>query len=141
MLQTLEKQPDAVHRILVVEDNPHTAYLLQFIMQRSGYEVIIAADGRDALAAIENLEPVDAAIIDLMLPYVSGYQLIQTIRENVDWHNVPIIVLSGKVLEQDIVKAFDYGADDYVTKPFRPRELLARLKRCLTRNLLEATST
>ena len=135
MLQPVHPEPKAVHRVLVVEDNPHTAYLLQFIMQRSGYDVTVAADGRDALQAIENLTPVDAVILDLMLPYVSGYQLIQTIRESSEWQHVPIIVVSGKVLEQDVVKAFDYGADDYVTKPFRPKELLARLKRCLDREL------
>jgi len=63
------------------------------------------------------------------LVYVSGYQLISEIRENSAWQHVPIVVLSGKVLERDIVKALDLGANDYVTKPFRPEELLARLRR------------
>jgi DNA-binding response OmpR family regulator len=117
------------HRALVVEDNEHVAYTLDFILRRAGYEVIPIANGRDAQAAIENLSPVDVVLLDLMLPYVSGYQIIREIREDVLWQHVPIVVLSGKVLEEDIVKALDLGANDYVTKPFRPEELLARLRR------------
>lgn len=122
------------HRALVVEDNEHVAYMLEFMLERAGYDVIMAANGRDAQAAIENIEPVDVVLLDLMLPYVSGYQLIAEIRDNHDWQYVPIVVLSGKVLEEDIVKALDLGANDYVTKPFRPEELLARLRRAVADN-------
>jgi len=66
-----------------------------------------------------------------MLPYISGYQLISEIRENTLWCHTPIVVLSAKVLEEDIVKALDLGANDYITKPFRPEELLARLRRTI----------
>lgn len=117
------------HRALVVEDNEHVAYTLDFILKRAGYDVIPIANGRDAQAAITNLVPVDVILLDLMLPYVSGFQLIREIREDVLWQHVPIVVLSGKVLEEDIVRALDLGANDYVTKPFRPEELLARLRR------------
>lgn len=122
------------HRALVVEDNEHVAYMLEFMLKRAGYDVIMAANGRDAQAAIENIEPVDVVLLDLMLPYVSGYQLIAEIRDNHDWQYVPIVVLSGKVLEEDIVRALDLGANDYVTKPFRPEELLARLRRAVADN-------
>jgi DNA-binding response OmpR family regulator len=135
MLQSTQADAPPVHRVLVVEDNAHTAYLLQFMLQRAGYDVLIAADGRDAQAVIDNVEPVDAILLDLMLPYVSGYQLISELRDSLSWHQVPIIVVSGKVLEQDVVKALDLGADDYVTKPFRPQELLARLRRQLNREI------
>jgi len=118
----------------VVEDNEHVAYMLEFMLGRAGYDVILAANGRDAQAAIENVEPVDVILLDLMLPYVSGYQLITEIRDDHDWQYVPIVVLSGKVLEEDIVKALDLGANDYVTKPFRPEELLARLRRVVADN-------
>ncbi len=103
--------------------------MLDFLLQRAGYDVIAAANGRDAQAAIDNLPPVDVVLLDLMLPYISGYQIIEEIRDNHDWQHVPIVVLSGKVLEEDIVQALDLGANDYVTKPFRPEELLARLRR------------
>ena len=119
----------ALHRALVVEDNEHVAYMLEFMLRRAGYEVISVLNGRDAQAAIKGINPVDVILLDLMLPYVSGYQLISEIRNDPLWQHVPIVVLSGKVLEQDIVKALDLGANDYVTKPFRPEELLARLRR------------
>lgn len=125
----VETQTISTHRALVVEDNEHMAYLLDFMLRRAGYDVIAAANGRDARTAIEHIAPVDVVLLDLMLPYVSGYQLISEIRENPDWQHVPIVVLSAKVLEQDIVKALDLGANDYVTKPYRPQELLARLRR------------
>jgi DNA-binding response OmpR family regulator len=123
--------PEAVHRVLVVEDNVHTAYLLEFMLQRVGYDVIVVANGRDALSVVENLKPVDVILLDLMLPYVSGFQIIRELKDNPVWQHVPIIVLSGKVLEQDIVKALDLGANDYVTKPFKPQELLARIRRLM----------
>lgn len=119
------------HRALVVEDNEHILYMYEFILRRAGYDVIAVTNGRDAQAAIENLEPVDVIVLDLMLPYVSGYQLISEIRSSPLWQYVPIVVVSGKVLESDIVKALDLGANDYVTKPFRPEELLARLRRAV----------
>lgn len=119
----------STHRALVVEDNEHICYMLEFMLTRAGYDVTAITNGRDAQAAIENLEPVDVVIMDLMLPYVSGYQLIEEIRENPAWQYVPVVVISGKVMEHDIVKALDLGASDYVTKPFRPEELLARLRR------------
>ena len=122
-------EPVTTHRILVVEDNEHVAYMLNFLLRRAGYDVIAVTNGRDAQSAIENIEPVDVVLLDLMLPYISGYQLIEEIRGNHDWLRVPIVVLSGKVLEEDIVQALDLGANDYVTKPFRPEELLARLRR------------
>lgn len=122
------------HRALVAEDNEHIAFMLEFMMQRAGYDVTAVDNGRDAQAAIDNLEPMDIVVLDLMLPYVSGYQLISEIRDRPSWQSVPIIVLSGKVMEDDIVKALDLGANDYVTKPFRPAELLARMRRLIADN-------
>ncbi len=123
------------HRALVVEDNEHIAYMLDFILRRAGYDVIAAGNGQEAQAAIGGIEPVDVILLDLMLPYVSGFQLISEVRASPEWQHVPILVLSGKVLEQDIVRAFDLGASDYVTKPFRPEELLARLRRLVSYEL------
>jgi DNA-binding response OmpR family regulator len=122
----------ATHRALVVEDDEHIAYMLEFMLRRAGYDVLLAEHGRAAQTIIENVPPVDVILLDLMLPYVSGYQLIEEIRERHQWQHVPIVVLSGKVLEQDVVRALDLGATDYVTKPFRPQELLARLRRVVS---------
>lgn len=122
-------QTISTHRALVVEDNEHVLYMLDFILSRAGYDVIGVDNGRDAQASIDSIEPVDIIVLDLMLPYISGYQLITNIRDDPEWQHTPIIVVSGKVLEDDIVKALDLGANDYVTKPFRPEELLARMRR------------
>ena len=123
------------HRALVVEDNEHVAYMLEFILQRAGYDVLVAAHGKEAQAFMREHEDVDVVVLDLMLPYVSGFQLITEMRADPEWQHVPILVLSGKVLEEDIVRAFDLGANDYVTKPFRPEELLARLRRLVSYEL------
>lgn len=112
--------------------------MLEFILKRAGYDVILAADGQEAQAVIRNVEPVDVVVLDLMLPYISGFQLISEVRGDPHWQYVPVLVLSGKVLEEDIVKAFDLGANDYVTKPFRPEELLARLRRLVNLELFQA---
>lgn len=130
----VRKPEFSTHRALVVEDNEHVAHMLEFILERSAYEVTVAHNGRDAQAAIEKLDPFDVVVLDLMLPYVSGYQLISEIRNNAAWRYVPIVVVSGKVLEDDIIRALNLGANDYVTKPFRPEELLARLRRVVNDN-------
>lgn len=123
--------PHPEHSVLVVEDNEHSARMLEFILKRSGYQVQVLLDGREALDLVTSSEPVDAVVLDLMLPYVSGEELISAIRDSDTWRYVPIVVVSGRVLEQDIVRAFELGVDDYLTKPFRPAELLVRLKRLL----------
>lgn len=119
------------HRVLIVEDNDHTLHLLEFLFRRSGYEVLIATDGRDAQAVLSDAKPVDLIVLGLMLPYVSGYQIIIDAKQIPAWRHVPILVLSGKVLEQDVIRALELGANDYVTKPFRPQELLARARRLI----------
>lgn len=118
-------------RILVVEDSESTAHLLKFLLERAGYGVLTATNGRDAQEVLTNVPPVDLILLDLMLPYVSGYQIILDSRENPEWRHVPIVVLSGRSLEMDVVRALDMGANDYVTKPFRPEELLARIRRVI----------
>ena len=119
-------------RALVVEDSEHTAYLLRFMLERVGYEVITVNNGRDAEAVFAGERTADVVLLDLMLPYVDGFQLLIQLRENSRWQSVPVLVVSGKSLEADSVRSFELGADDYVTKPFRPQELLARVRR-LTR--------
>ncbi|MEX2257321.1 MAG: response regulator transcription factor [Woeseia sp.] len=126
-----QPESSAEHSVLVVEDNEHTAYMLEFILRRAGYAVTVAPDGRAAATIIDESSPVDAVVLDLMLPYVSGEDLILKIREQAGWRTIPVLVLSGRILEQDIVNALELGANDYLTKPFRPPELLARLKRMI----------
>ena len=119
------------HRVMVVEDNRHSLYLINFMLERAGYQTLVAEDGQQAQAMLRNEAPVDLLLVDLMLPYVSGYQIIMDAKEDEAWRDVPIIVLSGKSLETDIVEALQAGANDYVTKPYQPDELLARIRRTI----------
>jgi DNA-binding response OmpR family regulator len=102
------------------------------MLERAGYHVTAVGNGRDAEGLFAGERTADVVLLDLMLPYVDGFQLLIQVRENPQWRGVPVLVLSGKSLEADVVRTFELGADDYVTKPFRPQELLARIRR-LTR--------
>jgi DNA-binding response OmpR family regulator len=117
--------------VLVVEDNEHAAYLLRALLEHAGYAVIVSPDGRDALAKLASLAPVDLVILDLMLPYVSGYQVLIEARRNPHWQDVPIIVVTARTLEMDAVRALETGANDFVRKPFLPEELIARVRRAI----------
>lgn len=127
-----EEAPKPVpERVLIVEDNEHAAYLLRTLLERAGYSVIVSPDGRDALAKLASLEPVDLVMLDLMLPYVSGYQVLIEARENPKWQRVPIVVVTARTLEMDAVRALETGANDFIRKPFSPEELLARVRRAI----------
>jgi two-component system alkaline phosphatase synthesis response regulator PhoP len=118
---------------LVVEDDEHIAQLIKFIVEREGFKVILAGDGRVALEFIENLAPPAIVILDVMLPYVDGLQLTANIRQNAEWKNCPIVMLTSKSQEKDIVRGLDSGANDYMLKPFLPEELRARIRRLVKR--------
>lgn len=120
----------AVNTALLIEDNEDVAYLLQHMLQRDGFAVQTLRNGRDAQRHIDESPPPDVVILDLLLPYIDGYELLSQMRESRGWRDVPVVVLSGKVSERDIVRALELGADDYVTKPYKPLELSARIRRC-----------
>jgi len=126
--QPLAPRPESV---LVVEDNEHAAYLLRALLEHAGYAVVISPDGRDAVAKLASMEPVDLVLLDLMLPYVSGYQVLIEARRNLQWQDVPIIVVTARTLEMDAVRALETGANDFVRKPFLPEELMARVRRAI----------
>ncbi len=114
---------------LVVEDDDQIAYLLRFILEREGYRVELAPDGRAAQGLIDSMQPPSLALLDVMLPHVDGYQLLGMIRARETWQAVPVLMLTAKSQEKDIVRALDAGASDYLVKPFKPDELRARIKR------------
>lgn len=119
---------DALPVALLVEDDPDLALLLQFILAREGYRVDHCVDGRAAKARLERAPP-QLVMLDVMLPYHDGFELIGMIRARADWDAVPILVLTAQSRDYDIARALDGGADDYVLKPFQPEELKARLRR------------
>lgn len=115
--------------VLVVEDDEHISYMVRFMLERSQYRVEIARDGRAARQYIETQPPPRAVVLDVMLPYVDGFELVRVLRTQPAWQAVPVLMLTAKNQEQDIVRALDAGANDYIVKPFQPNELLARLRR------------
>jgi DNA-binding response OmpR family regulator len=114
---------------LVVEDDQIIATVVEHLLSRRGFTVEIARDGRQALEFIEAKPKPAIVVLDVMLPYVDGFDLIKTIRAHATWSEVPVVMLTAKSQEQYIVRALDDGANDYVVKPFRPGELLARIRR------------
>ena len=117
-------------RILVVEDEVSFSDPLSYLLEKEGYEVEVADNGHDAITAFEG-EGVDLVLLDLMLPGLSGIDVCRSIRQR---SNVPVIMLTAKDGEIDKVVGLEIGADDYVTKPYSSRELLARIKAVLRRN-------
>jgi two-component system response regulator RegX3 len=120
-----------VTRILIVEDELSLSEPLSFLLRREGYETEIAADGREALAAFDRAGA-DLVLLDLMLPGLSGTEVCRELRSR---SSVPIIMLTAKDSEVDIVVGLELGADDYVTKPYSSRELLARIRAVLRRRV------
>lgn len=114
---------------LVVEDDDHIAHLLRFMLEREGYDVRHAADGREGSRQIETGAVPAVALLDVMLPFVDGFELVRRLRAREGWGEVPVVMLTAKTQESDIVRALDAGANDYILKPFQPAELLARLRR------------
>lgn len=116
-------------RVLVVDDDRKTVELVKLYLERNGYKVICAYDGRDAIEFAKKTLP-DLIILDLMLPELDGWEVCRLIRQESD---VPIIMLTARTTEQDKLVGLDLGADDYVIKPFSPRELVARVRAVLRR--------
>ncbi len=116
-------------KILVVDDEKKLVEVVRSYLEHEGYEVYAAYDGQQALSLFEKVEP-SFVILDLMLPDVSGEEICMIIRKQ---SRVPIIMLTAKVEEEDVLKGLDIGADDYVTKPFSPKQLIARVKTILRR--------
>lgn len=115
------------YKILVVDDEKNIIELITYNLKREGYVVFTAENGLDALKVAAEIKP-DLILLDIMLPGKDGLEVCQQLRFNEDTANVPIIMLSAKDEEIDKVVGLEVGADDYVTKPFSPRELLARIK-------------
>jgi len=121
--------------ILVVEDEPRMRQLLQAYLEQAGFRVIAVGDGPTALQAFRRERP-DLIVLDLMLPGMDGFDVCRAIRRE---SGVPIIILTARVEEEDRVVGLEVGADDYVTKPFSPRELVARVRAVLRRAQGEVT--
>ena len=130
--------PDA--QILVVDDEPDILSVLVYHLSREGYRVTTAVNGQGALTAAATEQP-DLIILDLMLPGMDGYEVLQRLRGTESTSSMPVILLTARREEDERVKGFEVGADDYITKPFSARELTLRVEALLRRSKAEPVST
>ena len=107
------------------------SYLLGYLAEKERFAVETIADGRQAIGRIDAGPAVDLVLLDVMLPYLDGFELLEHLRANPAWKQVPVIILTSRTREHDAVRALGLGADDYLTKPFSPAELVARIRRRL----------
>ncbi|MFD0821383.1 response regulator transcription factor [Micromonospora zhanjiangensis] len=117
-------------RVLVAEDDPKQANLIRLYLQREGYGVLVVGDGRTALDRARTRRP-DLVILDVMMPVVDGLDVCRILRAESD---VPVLMLTARSTEEDVLLGLDIGADDYLTKPYSPRELVARARALLRRS-------
>ena len=119
-------------RILVVDDEPDIIALVAYHLAKSGYQVLTAAGGADAIAMARQERP-SLVVLDLMLPGVSGYEVLEQLRGSASTEHVPVLMLTARREEEDRIRGLSLGADDYLTKPFSPQELVLRVGAILRR--------
>ncbi len=118
-----------VRKIVLAEDNSTLSLLLKFRLEKEGYNLLIAADGKQAIELIEQHDP-ELILTDIMMPFISGLEVISHVRNKLN-KQTPIIVFSAAGQEEMVLKAFNLGANDFMGKPFSPNELVIRVKRLL----------
>ena len=128
-----ESWPKNKERILIVDDEEDILELVKYNVEREGYQTVCANTGEQAIQIVNN-DKVDLVILDLMLPGINGLEVARSIKRNPQKMNIPIIMLTAKGEETDIVTGLELGADDYVTKPFSPKVLLARIRAVFRKN-------
>ncbi len=122
-----------VQRILVVDDDREIVRLVRAYLEKEHYQVLIANDGQTALHMVRREHP-NLVVLDLMLPDRDGWEITRTIRNDSTLHSIPIIMLTARVEDTDKIIGLELGADDYITKPFNPREMVARVRSVLRRS-------
>jgi DNA-binding response OmpR family regulator len=123
---TLLAMAPATKRILVVDSDPNMTLSLEFLLAQNGFQVRIARSGEEALDYLAAEAP-DVLLLDISLPYRSGFEICQIVRQHPEWGRVRIVLLSARSREVDIAKGFALGADAYVTKPFSAKELIKKV--------------
>jgi DNA-binding response OmpR family regulator len=130
--RTSKKTAVPVPRVLSIEDDLAMGQFLRAVFTSQGFALEVAVDGREGLAFARR-QPPDLIILDLLMPYKNGFEVLHELRQDPATRGVPVIFLSSNSREEDIVKALNAGADDFVVKPFRARELVARVRKVLGR--------
>ena len=115
-------------KVLVCDDERHIVRLIQVNLERQGYIVVTAFDGKEGLEKIRSEKP-NLVVLDVMMPYMDGFEVLKTIRREPETENLPVIMLTAKAQDKDVFEGYHYGADMYLTKPFNPMELVTFVKR------------
>ncbi|MGC8595593.1 MAG: response regulator transcription factor [Candidatus Kryptoniota bacterium] len=122
-----------VKKILLAEDTQEVASLLLFKLRKSGFIVHHAVNGEEALKMVNVVKP-DLIILDVMMPVIDGFEVLMKLRENETTKSIPVLMLTSLSTEKEVVRGLQLGADDYLTKPFSPQELLVRVNKLLERS-------
>ena len=120
-------------KVLVIEDDTHIWKIIEYRLVREKHELVWASDGLKALELLETIKP-DLIISDIMVPYMDGIQILKKIKQEDKLKDIPVIMLTSKAQEKDIVKGLELGAQDYMAKPFSPSELILRVNKALKSN-------
>lgn len=119
-------------KILVVEDEKNIQSLIIFKLKNSGFDVAAVSDGAQALSYLET-DTADLIVLDLMMPVMSGQEVLLALKNNDRTRNIPVVILTARTLEREVIDGLSRGADDYIKKPFSPSELVARIRNVLAR--------
>jgi len=119
-------------QILIVEDDDDTRSLLEFLLRQAGYDVVTAMDGEQALIHIETMATPQLILLDIMMPYLDGFDILARIKSRPGWQTIPVLMLTARDSEEDIQKGLDLGIAAYIPKPFKTHALIAEINR-LTR--------
>jgi len=125
--------------ILVVEDQEEIAALVRFKLRSSGYNVVLAENGKVGVEAAQKNRP-DLIILDVMMPVMNGLEALKILKTDPNLKSIPVIMLTAQTSEMEVVRGFEFGADDYITKPFRTQEFIARVNALLSRYKKESDS-
>jgi two-component system alkaline phosphatase synthesis response regulator PhoP/two-component system response regulator VicR len=117
-------------KILVCDDERHIVRLIQVNLERQGWEVVTAYDGKEGLEKIRSEKP-NLVVLDVMMPYMDGFEVLKSLRREPDTEGLPVIMLTAKAQDKDVFEGYHYGADMYLTKPFNPMELVTFVKRII----------
>ncbi|HRF58803.1 MAG TPA: response regulator [Fimbriimonadaceae bacterium] len=115
-------------KVLVCDDERHIVRLIQVNLERQGYTVVTAFDGKEGLEKVRSEKP-DLVVLDVMMPYMDGFEVLKSLRREPETESLPVIMLTAKAQDKDVFEGYHYGADMYLTKPFNPSELVTFVKR------------
>ncbi len=115
-------------KVLVCDDERHIVRLIQVNLERQGYTVVTAFDGKDGLEKVKAENP-DLMVLDVMMPYMDGFEVLKSLRRDPAFESLPVIMLTAKAQDKDVFEGYHYGADMYLTKPFNPMELVSFVNR------------